>query len=291
MPELPEVETVRRILQTNIAGRAICSIEPRDFPDVMGGMPIDHASAALAGATITAVERRAKYLFVRLDRDDVLVVHLRMTGRLVLMPASASPIRFERLSIKLDRDLDIRFGDQRKFGRVIIARADDVSALSERLGPEPLSGALTAPRFHARLQRHRASVKSILLDQRVIAGLGNIYVDEALFLSRIHPLRPADSLTEAEASTLLRAVRRVLRAAIENQGTTFSSFENPYGERGDNAKTLNVYGKGRTGLPCPRCGTPLHRLVVGGRGTTVCPRCQPIPMASLVSATMVERAD
>lgn len=276
MPELPEVETVRRILADTVVGRIILAVQPRDFPGVLGGLEIAQASATLAGATITAIDRRAKYLLIRLDTGDVVIAHLRMTGRLLVLPASAPPTRFERLAIKLDNDLDLRFGDQRKFGRVILADEEEVAALSARLGPEPLSGALTAQRLHARLNRHRASIKSVLLDQRVIAGLGNIYVDEALFLSGIHPLRPADSLTGQEASRVLRAVRRVLRQAIDNQGTTFSSFENPYGARGDNARSLNVYGKGKTGLPCPRCGTPLIRLVVGGRGTTVCPRCQPL---------------
>lgn len=279
MPELPEVETVRRMLASSIVGRTILAIEERDFPGVMGDLTIAEASAALAGAEITAVERRAKYLFIRLDTDDALIVHLRMTGRLLVVPAAAAPIRFEHLAIKLNGDLALRFGDQRKFGRVLLARPEMIAALSRRLGPEPLSASLTGPQLYARLQRHQANIKSILLNQHVIAGLGNIYVDEALFLAGIHPLRAAASLTDDEASRLLRAIRRVLRQAIANQGTTFSSFENPYGERGNNADALLVYGKGKTGLPCPRCGTLLTRLVIGGRGTTVCPRCQPLPSA------------
>lgn len=275
MPELPEVETVRRILERSIAGRAILSIEPGDFPEVMGGPPIDQVSAAVAGATITRIDRRAKYLFIRLDTDDILIAHLRMTGRLLVVPSSAPPVRFEHLAIHLSDDLDLRFGDQRKFGRIVLARPEDVDALFLRLGPEPLDESLAAADLRARLQRHHASIKSILLDQRIIAGLGNIYVDEALFLARIHPLRPAQSLSIEETEALLDAIRRVLRQAIENQGTTFSTFENPYGERGENAHALNVYGKGKTGLPCPQCGTPLVRLVVGGRGTTFCPHCQP----------------
>ncbi len=277
MPELPEVETVRRLLIPSIVGHTLLGIEPRDFADVMGGLDIAQASAAVAGARITSVDRRAKYLFIHLDTGDALIVHLRMTGRLLVVPASAPSVRFEHLAVKLDGDLDLRFGDQRKFGRVILARPDDVAALSRRLGPEPLSPSLTSARLRERLQRHRASIKSILLDQRVIAGLGNIYVDEALFLAGIHPLRPADSLDNAETRRLLRAIRRVLRQAIDNQGTTFSTFESPYGERGDNARTLLVYGKGADALPCPTCGTPLTRLIVGGRGTTICPSCQPLP--------------
>lgn len=279
MPELPEVETVRRILETAIAGRAIQSIESRDFPEVMGGPPIADVSARLAGATIGAIERRAKYLILSLDTGDVLIIHLRMTGRLLVLPASAPPVRFEHLVIHLSDGLDLRFGDQRKFGRVILATPADVAALSFRLGPEPLDGALTASLLYARLQRHRANIKSMLLDQRVIAGLGNIYVDEALFQAGIHPLRAANALSLAETDKLLRVIRRVLRQSIANQGTTFSTFENPYGERGDNAGALHVYGKGRAGLPCPRCGTPLVPLVVAGRGTTVCPVCQPAPAA------------
>lgn len=275
MPELPEVETVRRILEHSIAGRAILSIEPGDFPDVMGGPPIDQVSMAVAGATITGIDRRAKYLFLRLDTDDVLIAHLRMTGRLLVVPSSAPPVRFEHLAIHLSDGLDLRFGDQRKFGRIVLARPEDADALSLRLGPEPLDESLSAQALHTRLQPHRASIKSILLDQRIIAGLGNIYVDEALFLARVHPLRPAQSLSAAETESLLQTIRQVLQQAIDNQGTTFSTFENPYGERGDNAGALNVYGKGGASLPCPQCGTPLVRLVVAGRGTTFCPHCQP----------------
>lgn len=275
MPELPEVETVRRLLAPSIVGHTIIGLEPRDFPGVMGGLAISQASAHLTGVRITAIERRAKYLFIRLDTDEVLIVHLRMTGRLLVTPSSAPPVRFEHLAIKLDGELDLRFGDQRKFGRVILAQPEEAAALSRRLGPEPLARSLTASLLRERLHRHHANIKSILLDQRVIAGLGNIYVDEALFIAGIHPLRPANSLGDTETRRLLRAIRRVLRQAIDNQGTTFSTFETPYGERGDNARALLVYGKGAASLPCPRCGTPLLRLVIGGRGTTLCPICQP----------------
>lgn len=263
------------MLETAIGGYKIIAIEPRDFPAVMGGIGIAQTAAAVAGATITGIDRRGKYLLLRLDTGDALIAHLRMTGRLLVVPASAPPVRFEHLAIHLDGDLDLRFGDQRKFGRIVLASPSEVAALFARLGPEPLDPSLTASSLRERLGRHRANIKSMLLDQRIIAGLGNIYVDEALFLAHIHPLRAANSLDEAEVDRLLDAIRQVLRQAIANQGTTFSTFENPYGERGNNAPALLVYGKGAAGLPCPRCGTPLVRLTVSGRGTTICPHCQP----------------
>jgi formamidopyrimidine-DNA glycosylase len=278
MPELPEVETVRRSLEQMIVGRTITGSTIGDFAGVIGGIDHQTFTSLIVGARIERVLRRAKYLFIETDGPVVIQVHLRMTGRIVVLPTSDPDIRFEHLRIHLDDGTDIRYGDQRKFGRVLLVDHDHVRALDRKLGPEPLSRAMTSARLHRALATRQGKIKNILLDQAIIAGLGNIYVDEALFRSRIHPLAAANTLTPAQCASLMRAIRAVLHSAIVNQGTTFSTFENPYGERGRNAERLLVYGKGGQEIPCPRCGTLLERLVVGGRGTTYCPECQRLPM-------------
>lgn len=275
MPELPEVETVRRILHPGIVGQAITGVTVGAFPGVIastmdGVDPVE----SLTGQSFVDTGRRGKYLQLRLDGGLFLIVHLRMTGRLLLVPTTDPPVRFEHLAIHLGNQMDIRFGDQRKFGRLILSTPDDVSSLDQRLGPEPFATSLTAIGLSEALTRRPGKIKNALLDQRLIAGLGNIYVDEALYRARIHPERPANSLTIDELKRVLRAVRLVLNQALERQGTTFSSFENPYGEPGTNAGFLRAYGRARYGGRCQRCRTPLERIVVGGRGTTFCPRCQ-----------------
>lgn len=276
MPELPEVETVRRLIAPRVIGRTIEGVVLRDFTGVLEGPIGTDPRSALIGATITTVDRRGKYLLMALDTGLWMVVHLRMTGRLLLQPTSSPPVRFEHIAILLDTGEDIRFGDQRKFGRVRVSLPEEVAALCRRLGPEPADRRLTGRVLHEALARRHGKIKQVLLDQGLIAGLGNIYVDEALHRARIHPEQVARSLTLGDATRLLSAIRHVLRTALENKGTTFSTFENPYGEAGSNAAALRVYGKGRAGEPCPRCDTPLRRLIVGGRGTSFCPRCQVI---------------
>jgi formamidopyrimidine-DNA glycosylase len=278
MPELPEVETVRAIVARELPGRVITGVTFHDFPGVVGDMSPNVFAAMVTGRILGEPERRGKYLVLPLDDGTALVVHLRMTGRLLVVPSDAAPARFEHLAIHLDGGRDLRFADQRKFGRVVHMPADDVRRqLSGALGPEPLERRFTSEYLLDRLRGRTAPVKAFLLDQRNVAGLGNIYVDEALFLSRIHPLTPAGSLSETQARALVRAIRGVLRSAITNQGTTFSTFENPYGERGGNAAFLKVYGRARAGEPCVRCGTPLAWMRLGGRGTSYCPHCQPLP--------------
>ena len=279
MPELPEVETVRRSLAELVVGRSITAIRPRRFPGVMGGDGVDAAAARVVGRRITAARRRAKYLFLDLDDGTSLMVHLRMTGRLAVAERNEPPLRFEHLTIELDDGRDLRFADQRKFGRVLHLPPDAASLLYARMGPEPLAPSFTADLLRTRLARRTGKLKSVLLDQRLVAGLGNIYVDEALFRARLHPERAADSLTDADVRRLHRAIRAVLREALDNRGTTFSSFQDASGETGGNQPNLRVYGR-RRGEPCLRCGRPLARIVVGGRGTHLCPNCQPLDAES-----------
>lgn len=278
MPELPEVETVRRMAAPLVMGRTITgiSINP-EFTCVLEAPDGMEPRSALVGRMILDVQRRGKYLLFLLDRGVWLVIHLRMTGRLLIVDHEAPPVRFQHLGIALENGTDLRFGDQRKFGRVRITLPDEVEALSSRLGPEPFDPHVTGPWLQGALRRRSGKIKAVLLDQHLLAGLGNIYVDEALFRARIHPERIAQDLSIDEATRLVGAIQHVLASAIENRGTTFSTFETPYGESGSNADHLRVYGKGRSALPCPRCDMPLVHLVVGGRGTTICLSCQPPP--------------
>jgi formamidopyrimidine-DNA glycosylase len=276
MPELPEVETVRRGLQHLIVGASITGSTIGNFPGVIGDLDHTTFNSLLVGSRIDRVTRRAKYLFLETNGPAIIQVHLRMTGRLIVTNSENPPVRFEYLAIHLDGNRDLRYGDQRKFGRVTLIDSETHAALSKRLGPEPLSRSLTGAILHRSLARRNGKIKSALLDQHLVAGLGNIYVDEILFRTRIHPETVPSTLTVEDCTRLVRAIRIVLNSAIGNQGTTFSSFENPYGEGGTNASQLLVYGKGGRELPCPRCGTTLERITVGGRGTTVCPNCQRI---------------
>jgi formamidopyrimidine-DNA glycosylase len=236
--------------------------------------------ASIVGRSIRDVRRRGKYLLFLLDNDLWVVIHLRMTGRLLIVDHDIPPVRFEHLAMTFDNGMDLRFGDQRKFGRVRLTLPDEVDALFARLGPEPFDSHVTGQWLHGKLRRRSGKIKAVLLDQHLLAGLGNIYVDEALYLTRIHPEHIARELSLEDATRLVDSIRHVLKSAIENQGTTFSTFENPYGESGSNANFLLVYGKGRLGLPCPRCGTSLEHTTVGGRGTTFCPRCQQLSTES-----------
>lgn len=275
MPELPEVETVRRILHPRIVGQRITGVTLGTFVGVLdttlaGTDPVD----TLIGHEFVSTSRRGKYLALLLDHELCLIVHLRMTGRLLLLPTSEPPVRFEHLAIHMESGVDLRFGDQRKFGRIVVATTDDLDHLDTRLGPEPFSSKLTASSLSTILASRPGKIKNALLNQEVIAGLGNIYVDEALYRARIHPERPSNSLSIDELKRVLRATRLILNQAILRQGTTFSSFENPYGEPGDNVNFLRAYGRSRDGGVCPRCGTPFEKIVVGGRGTTYCPHCQ-----------------
>jgi formamidopyrimidine-DNA glycosylase len=277
MPELPEVETVRRIIAPEVVGKRITHVALRDFPGVLEAPDGMEPQSAIVGSTIVDVHRRGKYLLFSLDSGLWLIIHLRMTGRLLIVPSGSTAVRFEHLAIELEGGHDLRFGDQRKFGRARVTLPEEVAALDARLGPEPFDTRLTGRRLHEAMRRRSGKIKAVLLDQHFLAGLGNIYVDEALHRTRIHPEHTARDLTLSDATRLLGAIRHVLRCALDNQGTTFSTFENPYGESGANAAFLRVYGRGRTDDPCPRCGTPLQHLVVGGRGTTICPRCQRLP--------------
>jgi formamidopyrimidine-DNA glycosylase len=275
MPELPEVETVRQSLLDRVIGRHILALRVGDFPGVVGTEGPDVVSTRISGRQFQDIRRRGKYLFFDLDDDTSLMIHLRMTGKLSLVPRDRSELRYQRAAIELDNGHDLRFSDQRKFGRVLHMHPEDVTRLDARIGIEPLSDDFTAEWLQARLVRRTGKIKAVLLDQGLVGGLGNIYVDEALFAAGIHPERVANSLTLPELHRLVKAIREVLLAAIARRGTTFSSFEDADGQSGGYGINLRVYGKGGKDR-CPLCTGPLLRLIVGGRGTSYCATCQPL---------------
>ena len=270
MPELPEVETIRAELEPRLTGRALVRVEILD-PRLTRPIDLFEVAEELEGDRVVAVERRGKYLVLRLESGLALLVHLRMTGGFAFEPAS-----HERAILELDDGTRLAYRDIRRFGTWLVLEDAELDPyLAGKNGPEPLGPRFTADWLAARLATRRAAVKSVLLDQRVVAGLGNIYADEALWRARVNPLLPAERLTRDEAGRVHRAIRAALRTGIERQGSTLRDYARPDGSAGSMQEEFRVYG--RDGLPCPRCGTPIAKTRVAGRGTWYCPRCQPLP--------------
>jgi formamidopyrimidine-DNA glycosylase len=273
MPELPEVETIRRALEPHLVGRRFEHVRIDD-PRLV--RPFDPAvvAAELEGERVAAVERRGKYLIVRFESGRVLLIHLRMTGSLRHAAAgSLGDDPYRRAVVKLDDGSDVAYRDVRRFGTWQLLEPDEVDGyLAARLGGEPLERTFTRQRLAQRLEGRRAPLKAALLDQRTVAGLGNIYVDEALWRARLHPQRPAGSLDEAELAELTRAIKDALRAGVARQGASLRDYSGPDGRRGRMQERFRVYG--REGEPCVRCGTPIDKIRSGGRGTWYCPSCQ-----------------
>lgn len=270
MPELPEVEYVARQLRADLVGHVIERVHV-EWARSVQGMFADEFAARLAGRRVRDIQRRGKYLLMRLDGDETLVVHRRMSGNLVLSPP-ARDVLYVRVAFVLDDGRRLLYSDPRKFGRLALVADDDLPRLFAALGPEPLDDDFTPAALAKRLGSQRRAIKAALLDQSVVAGLGNIYADEALYRAGIHPLRPAGSLSHGEIAALRDAIQAVLRTGIEHGGTTFGRHRDAYDEAGTNLEHIEVYR--HTGLPCPRCGTPIERIVVAQRGTHYCPTCQ-----------------
>ena len=275
MPELPEVETVRRAIAPVLEGAGLEQVEIRD-PRLVRPFDPSIVASALVGERVGEVGRRGKYLIVGFESNRSLLIHLRMTGSLRHARHGAlADDPYTRAVLRLDNGSDVGYRDVRRFGTwELFERNELVPYLAARLGPEPL-GPFSAARLGKRLAGRRAPLKSALLDQRTVAGLGNIYVDEALWRSRLHPLRVAGSLDSPELGRLYRAVRSVLRKAIQRQGSTLRDYALPDGGYGTMQEEFRAYGRG--GEPCDRCGRPLTRIVVGGRTTTFCAHCQTLP--------------
>jgi len=274
MPELPEVETVRARLEPKLVGRRF---EHVGIFDPRLTRPADPAGVAaeLEGERVAALDRRGKYLIVRFESGRVLLIHLRMTGQLLHANGGRPPAGdvHRRAVVKLDDGSDVVYRDVRRFGTWQLLDEDDLlSYLAQRIGREPLVRSFTSKRLGEALEGRRAPLKSALLDQRRLAGVGNIYADEALWRARLHPLRPAGELSAEEIAALHRGIRAALRAGIARQGATLSNYRTPDGSPGRMQEEFRVYG--REGEPCERCGTPIEKIRAGGRGTWYCPSCQ-----------------
>ena len=268
MPELPEVETIKNEISEKIIGRHIKEVV------ILWDKTVKVPSAAefiakVTGRKIRDVNRRGKYLLISLNMADTLIMHMKMTGSL-LLTSDENPPLYTRAVLKLDDGTNIYFRDPRKFGRMWLV--EDIEDVVGGLGPEALSRDLTAKRLGELLAKRKAPLKALLCDQTVIAGVGNLYADEALFEAKIHPLRTGDSLTADEVKRLQAAIRQVLLAGIKNKGASIVNYYRPDGSKGTAHSEFRVAR--RKGQRCVACGTPIERMVVRGRGTYYCPKCQ-----------------
>ena len=273
MPELPEVETVRRQLEPLIAGRRVLGFRVMPGAErLLRGRVTSEVDQQVSGCAFTAVARRGKYLGLNLDNGQVVVVHLRMTGSLRFRVSGHEEEAFTRAVFDLEGGDQLRFVDVRKFGTIdLVERMED--ALPE-LGPEPLSDAFTVDALWNALRGRQIAIKAALLDQANIAGIGNIYADEALYLARLNPEAPAGSLRPTERRELHAAIRRVLEDGVAHGGASFRDYTDVDGAEGEQQYFVRVFR--RTDEPCDDCDATIRRIVVGGRATHFCPRCQPV---------------
>lgn len=286
MPELPEVETAVRSLRDPLVGRTIQSATFPADPGRMTNLDATHFAARIAGQRVERIERRAKYLIFVLSADT-LIVHLKMTGHLYVLPPSdeSSFDRWLRVRFLLDNGQELRFSDTRKFGRVLLV--SDPAEILPKLGPEPLEDDFTPEVFREHLKRRKGALKVLLLDQSFVAGVGNIYADEALHIARLHPLREASSLSKAEADRLYAGIREALADGVRYQGASVNSYRKPDGTRGEAQQQLRVYRElGNLDKPCPDCGGAITKIFFGGRGTHFCLNCQPVKPRSMAKRTI-----
>ena len=264
------METVRRAIAPALEGRRLQHVEISDLRLTRPEDPLEVASE-LIGERVEHVDRRGKYLIIRFESGRALLIHLRMTGSLRASALARDPHR--RALLTLDDGSEVAYRDVRRFGTWLLLEPGELEPyLGARLGEEPLVAGFTAKGLGERLEGRRAPLKAALLDQRTLAGLGNIYVDEALWYSKLHPLRPAGSLDRGELRRLHRAIRKALAIGIARQGSTLTDYRLPDGSSGSMQKEFKAYG--RADEPCDRCGTPLAKIRVAGRGTWFCPHCQ-----------------
>lgn len=271
MPELPEVETIKNELTPHVIGRRFTSVTVF-WKKLVKQPSLEEFRARLIGKKIKSLSRRGKYLIFHLNDGYFLIAHLKMSGALLVSPDSSNPPRYTNAVLELDKET-IFFRDPRKFGSLWLTR--DETTVLPKLGPEPLEPDFTPEVLTARLKKRQAPIKAVLLDQAVIAGVGNMYADEALFAAKIHPLRQADSLTGSEIKRLHHAIQGVLRAGIESKGASVVNYYRPSGELGHAHEGFMVAHQ--RGKDCPRCGAPLERIAVRNRGTYFCPKCQRLP--------------
>ena len=285
MPELPEVEVVRRGLDRHVVGRAITAVDvlhPRPVRRHLGGA--GSFGDLLVGRTVTSARRRGKFLWLPLDSGDALMAHLGMSGQMLVQPVEAPDERHLRVRFGLtpgpdgpEAATELRFVDQRMFGGLWVSEGGaDVPPEIAHIALDPLDDAFDDRRFISEVRRRRSAVKRILLDQKVVSGVGNIYADEALWAAGVHGERPGDRLSSAQVRRILSEVRAVMAAALRQGGTSFDAlYVNVNGESGYFDRSLAAYGQ--EGLPCGRCATPIRRVPFMNRSSYFCPRCQPVP--------------
>lgn len=271
MPELPEVETVIRGLRQPLTGRTIQGMW-QDWPRAFQKITPDEFNARASGQQFRALRRRGKYIVCELDHD-LLVIHLKMSGRLYVAPNDEQhdADRWVHFWLQLDNDTQLRFSDSRKFGRISLT--PDLATVIGKMGPEPLEEDFTVEVLKKCLEGRSRIIKPLLLDQSVVAGIGNIYADEALHLARIHPMRRADDLNHNELDRLYDAIREVLNKGIDHEGASINWYRKPDGTRGESQDYFTVYD--REGEPCPDCGAAVVKIRLAQRGTHFCPNCQP----------------
>jgi len=271
MPELPEVETIRRDLLPVARGRTIVGAwVSDDAPRLIQLLTPQGFCRSLAGRRIEDISRRGKYLLFNLDQGFTWAVHLRMTGRLQHAPSECPHDPYLRAAFRLDDGSSLCYIDVRKLG--IMWLVEDEALVTGKLGPEPLSEAFSLPEFRSLLKRRSAPIKAVLLDQTALAGVGNIYADEALFAARVNPRRAANTLSRPAGERLHAGIRQVLEDALGDRGSSFRDYVDGRGREGGHQLNVKVFR--RTGLPCYECGAPIRRVRLGGRSTHFCPKCQ-----------------
>ena len=287
MPELPEVETIVRELRPRLVGRTITGVW-LDWPRQIKHPSPEEFKAGLRGREIVSVERRAKWIVAALGPRSarggpaVMAIQVKMTGQLDVVAAQTPRDKHVHAVFALDDGRELRLRDTRKFGRLALYAPDEAARVLGTLGPEPLADELTPRDFARMLRARRARLKTLLMNQEFLAGVGNIYADEALWRARLHPLRSAAGLSAGQSRDLYRSLRDVLAEAIDRRGSSVDSYRAPEGS-GEMQHFLNVYG--RTGKPCPRCGRPTRRMVIGARSTHFCSWCQRLPARDRSEAT------
>ena len=272
MPELPEVDQVRKTLAPHVVGKKIKTVEIR-LPRLIQYPSAQEFAEKLAGKTIQSIERRGKYLRLNVGKDIYILVHLRMTGALLAVAKDAPEPDYAKIKFELTGPENLWFTDIRTFGTLYLIDHNDKRIEGyATLGPEPVGTGLTAGYLEKACAKKIGAIKAVILDQKIVAGLGNIYADEALFAAGIMPTRQANNLTKEEYARLVKAMKKVIAQGIKNHGTTFRNYQDAEGHKGDNVRYLMVYS--RKGEPCKVCGTTLEQIKVAGRGSVYCPHCQ-----------------
>lgn len=273
MPELPEVETIKRVIEPQIQGRMITKVAVRR-PEVAAYPEADEFCRRLTGQTVSHMSRQGKFLIIHLENKERIVLHLRMTGGLLLAPAQCPEEKYTHVVFSLDNGTELRFSDMRRFGRFWLLREEETDTCTgmDKLALDPLAPACNAEYLSSHLSKRRKAIKECLLEQTIIAGIGNIYSDEILFTAGIYPARPANSLKQTEWERLAEAIPERISYFIEKNAITAEEYLETKGRDYRNTPFLQVYGHG--GSPCPKCRETLCRMVIGGRSSVYCPVCQ-----------------